>query len=66
MTTSSPVITEDLPSSGKQPCQHSWQILEDRGNDYVLVCRKADCGATKLAPKPKVQESTGHKPVLLG
>jgi hypothetical protein len=65
-TTTNPVMTEDLPSSGNQPCQHTWQVVESTETEMVLVCSKANCNASKRVPKPKVTESKSERPVLLG
>jgi len=63
------ILTEELPSSGDVGHTHEWQVLEGGTTDstkIALVCRKDGCTATKLVNKPKVQESKGEKPLLLG
>jgi len=62
-------LTEQLPSSGAVAHEHTWQVLEGGSSDpakIALVCTKQGCPATKLVNKPKVEESVGQKPLLLG
>jgi len=62
-------LTEELPSSGGRECDHQWQVVEDGSKDSgktLLVCKKANCGASKLIDKPKVQEARQGKKILLG
>lgn len=63
------ILTEVRPSSGDEGHTHEWQVLEGGTTDstkIALVCKREGCTATKLVNKPKVQESQGEKPLLLG
>jgi hypothetical protein len=63
------ILTEVRPSSGADSHEHKFQVLEGGTQDptkIALVCTVDGCTATKLVNKPKVQESKGEKPLLLG
>ena len=61
------MLTEELPSSGSQPCNHEWQRAGDAdATHYLMVCRKESCGKSKLVDKPKMQESKAEKTLLCG
>lgn len=62
-------ITEQLPSSGERECDHQWTVVEGGSQDAsktLLVCKKVNCGASKLIEKPVVQEAKQGKKILLG
>jgi hypothetical protein len=62
-------LTEVLPSSGGCECDHQWQVVEGGSQDAnktLLVCKKANCGASKIIVKPTVQEAKQGKKILLG
>lgn len=63
------ILTEIRPSSGVDAHEHDFQVLEGGTNDstkIALVCRRDGCQVTKLVNKPKINESKGEKPLLLG
>lgn len=63
------VLTEQLPSSGTEWCNHEWQIVEGGSPDpeyNMMVCRKEGCSASKLVKKPRVEEAKAGKQLLLG
>lgn len=62
------VLTEQLPSSGSQCHEHTWQKVDGGGNAEhdMLVCKNENCNASKLVKKPKIQEAQQGKTLLLG
>lgn len=62
-------LTEEVPSSGERNCNHEWQVVEGGSKDpnmLLCVCKKTNCTASKLIPKPKIQEAKQGKQILLG
>jgi len=62
-------ITEQLPSSGERECDHQWQVVENGTQDpskTLLVCKKANCGVSKIIVKSVVHEAKQGKKILLG
>ena len=63
-------LTEEMPSSGnKVTHEHRWQRVpgesQQKGKE-LYICVHEGCSASKLVDIPKVQESAGEKPLLLG
>ena len=62
------MLTEELPSSGSEKVhEHKWQKAASHDAEHdIYVCQHEGCSESKLVKKPKVQESKGEKPLLLG
>ena len=61
-------LTEEMPSSGNKAAhEHKWVKSGSHDKEHdVYICQHEGCSASKLVTKPRVEESKGEKPLLLG